>query len=100
MQRILFTLTAISCLLATGPAWAGGESIKFMLNGKQVVSAPVDQWGNMQVVVSSGSSTFRQIFSKGWGDMNHSLRLGLAHFNKGMNPDLRKLSYSTTYISD
>ncbi|MGE3726243.1 MAG: hypothetical protein AB7I41_11875, partial [Candidatus Sericytochromatia bacterium] len=78
-------------LLAIGalPSVAASPSIVFTHNGKAVSSIPLDKLSELSVTVSTGGSTFKQVFAGQWSGLDQAQTLKATPFIKGAAfPDL------------
>ncbi len=73
-KRFLIGSLSALMLAMTLPASAA-TSIKFMLDGKEVKSIPVDKLGNVTIKVDGGGQSFKQIWNGQWQGIDQSLNL-------------------------
>lgn len=77
-------LAVLSVSLLWGvSAQAADTSVQFLLKGKPVQSVPLDQLGEVQIVVNSGGPSFKQLWTGQWQGLDQSLNVVAMPYKKG-----------------
>lgn len=83
IKKVNLGSLTLGILLAVLPVQAAETSVQFLLNGKPVTAVPVDKLGDIQIVVTSGGPTFKQLWSGQWQGLDQSLNVVATPYKKG-----------------